>query len=168
MSGEWAPGQWRAGSRGHGVEDYVYQGFDIRQVAFEVFLFHPIVVEVGMAGLGHAKGGADEWIVELLGQLQGGAPTVGALGVGQPVTLAVGFQRLAGSSPQLFRSLYRVAGSDVPAWRRQAAFAPVVHVYLRWVLVSPSVMKFEGWNTRIIRQHNFRVNRVGCSPAPSM
>ena len=67
-----------------------------------------------MAGLGHAKGGADEWIVELLGQLQGGAPTVGALGVGQPVTLAVGIQRLAGSSPQLFRSPYRVAGSDFP------------------------------------------------------
>ena len=65
-----------------GVEDYVYQGIDIGEIAVQVFLLHPVIVEVGMARLGDAVGGPDEGVVQTFGQFKDGVTAVSVLAVG--------------------------------------------------------------------------------------
>lgn len=102
------------GSGGFGGEDYVDQRLYVWEVAVQVFLFHPVVVKIGVARLGDAEGGADEGVFELVCQLEYGMATLGVLPMRHLVAGAVGFEGLAGGAPELLGTLDQGSVGDLP------------------------------------------------------
>ena len=79
----------------------MHQALDAREIGLQVFLVHPVVVEVGVAGLGSAKGHWEEPVARAFRQVQERPTAVGVPAVGKAVAGAVRLEGLAGRAPQL-------------------------------------------------------------------
>ena len=78
-----------------------------------MFLVHPVVVEVGVAGLGRAKGHWEEPVARAFRQVQERPTAVGVPAVGKAVAGAVRLEGPAGRAPQLLAPLDRVPGTEL-------------------------------------------------------
>ena len=79
----------------------MHQALDAREIGLQVFLVHPVVVEVSVAGLGRAKGHWEEPVARSFRQVQERPTAVGVPAVGKAVAGAVRLEGLAGRAPQL-------------------------------------------------------------------
>ena len=91
-----------------------HQVLNVREVGLQVFLVHPVVVEVGMTGLGRGERRPEEPVAGTFRQVQERPPPVRVPAVEKPVAGAAGLEGLAGRAPELLASLDRVASRDLP------------------------------------------------------
>ena len=73
------------GRVGPGLEQMIHEGLEAWQVALQLLLFHPVVVEVGVAGPRCAERHPEERIVGGVRQVYEGMSTVLVFPVGQPL-----------------------------------------------------------------------------------
>lgn len=96
------------------VEDFLHRFPDMDSGAVHVLGIHPVVVEVGVAGLGDLEVSEKGGVAKFGSQALRGISAVGVFGVAPVALSAEGFEGVADGAPEFFGGLEEVAGHEFP------------------------------------------------------